>query len=307
MGVRIDTSPIQSFTERGSDRGDAQSRAVLVLPILSGAVQGNTKTMRDTTRNTSTDETHSNQKYRSEEQILTCNRCGGKREDQFGQICYGCASDDSREIIESADVEPGDVVEYTGNGDELQRGPWMFLDYGPWHTAQLTDDAGGIVGRVDVRDLQPSDAGESEVPASPDAAYDVHDHHSNTTDNSSFIDAERGDEIHASASELTQLSPDIRPDVGATEFVEDLEPDTPLPDAQTWRVDGHIYCPSVDGDWFDWTVETAVAEYDDVDQALSFAGEMRHVIRAYQALPRLYDAIDARFDAQDETVNKGEE
>lgn len=135
--------------------------------------------MRDTTRSTSTDETDSNQKHRSEEQPL-CGRCGGKREDQLAQICYGCASDDSREIIESADVEPGDVVEYTGNRDELQCGPWMFLDYGPWHTARLTDAAGGIVGRVDVSDLQPSDAGEGEVPASPDTAYDVNDHHSNT-------------------------------------------------------------------------------------------------------------------------------
>lgn len=103
-----------------------------------------------------------------------------------------------------------------------------------------------------------------------------------------------------SRSEWTQPSPDIRQDVEAVEYIEDLFPETSLANIETWRVDGHIYCPKVDDDWFDWTVETAVAEYEDVDQALSFAGEMRHVIRAYQSELRLYDAIEPRFDAADD-------
>lgn len=113
--------------------------------------------------------------------IRTCRRCGRETEWLQASLCAACHhSQDSLDIIENADADPGDVVEYFGGRDEFRGTPWIFDSYGPHHIARLTDRAGGTVTRVDVRTLQPTDADEDAVPLSPFAAYAVADHHSNT-------------------------------------------------------------------------------------------------------------------------------
>jgi hypothetical protein len=109
-----------------------------------------------------------------------CNRCGGKREDLNASICHSCAHEDSKEVRENADVEPGDCVVYTGSIEELQDTIWVFDYYACWHTATLIDGEGNLVKRVDVRTLAPvPDDRADEKPEPPYTSYDVENHHRN--------------------------------------------------------------------------------------------------------------------------------
>lgn len=60
--------------------------------------------------------------------------------------CYACAGRRSMEIVENANVEPGDRVEYDGQ-------TWTFEGIECWHLVNLTADDGGGKHGVDIREL----------------------------------------------------------------------------------------------------------------------------------------------------------
>ncbi|MGM0388086.1 MAG: hypothetical protein ACQEP0_06115 [Natrinema limicola] len=80
------------------------------------------------------------------EDVPTCGRCGGKRDDWHATICRECAGKDSMVIIESVDIEEGDRVEYDGR-------EWTVSEWTEWHFVHLIADDGAVKKGVDVREL----------------------------------------------------------------------------------------------------------------------------------------------------------